>query len=147
MTRVDLNELMEALEFVSSVVTVDAAAYVSRETGAVYFVGTDMEPEDGAPADLETSDRYVAVPSKRDLDLGRPVVLRFAEAHLPGHYEAILSDFSRPGAYARFKELLEARGQLATWYEFENQAQDDALRGWCAAEGFELADPGRLSRE
>jgi hypothetical protein len=147
MTAVDVSELLEAVEFVSSVLTGDAAAYVSRDTGDVYFVGTDMEPEDGLPEDLETSDRYVAVPSKQDLDLGRPLALRFAETHVPEHYEAIFSVFSRPGAYARFKNLLETHGRLAAWYEFENKAQQDALRDWCAAEGLELtnSEPDRLA--
>jgi len=42
---VSLDELLDALEYVSfaSVGTLDAAAYVSRDTGSVYFVGTDME--------------------------------------------------------------------------------------------------------
>jgi len=89
-TPVSLEGLLEALEYVSSVgFGVDAAAYVSRDTGSVYFVGTDMEPEDGAPEDLESSDRYVAVPSKPELDLGKRVALRFAEAQLPEQYERI----------------------------------------------------------
>jgi len=137
--RVNLEELLEALEYVSSVGigTVDAAAYISRDTGSVYFVGTDMEPEEGAPEDLETSDRYVAVPSKQELDLGKRVALAFAEAHVPEQYEHIRSIFSRPGAYARFKDLLEAGGHLTAWYEFEHNAQREALSDWCATQGFE----------
>lgn len=53
MVRVSLTDLLDALEYVSSVETVEACAYVSRDTGSVYFVGTDMEPED-----LENSDGY-----------------------------------------------------------------------------------------
>jgi len=136
-TRVSLDELLDALEYVSSIGTVDAAAYISRDTGTVYFIGTDMEPEGGMPEDLETSDRYVAAPSKEALDLGKRVVLRFAEMHVPEQYERIRSIFSRPGAYAQFKELLEAGGQLAAWYEFEHNAQREALLDWCAAHRFE----------
>jgi hypothetical protein len=72
MARVSLNDLLDALEYVSSVVTVEACAYVSRDTGSVYFVGTDMEPEESASENLESSDRYVAVPSKQELDLFPP---------------------------------------------------------------------------
>ena len=136
-TRVSLDELLDALEYVSSIGTVDAAAYISRDTGTVYFVGTDMEPDEGMSEDFETSDRYVAVPSKQELDLGKRVVLRFAELHVPEQYEHIRSIFSRPGAYAPFKELLEAGGQLAAWYQFEHNAQRGALSDWCAAQGFE----------
>lgn len=70
--------------------------------------------------------------------MGKAVALHFAEAYMPEHYDAIRSIFSRPGAYARFKDLLEQRGQLAAWYEFEKNAQEKALREWCATEGFEL---------
>lgn len=141
--RVSVHELLDALEYVSSMMTVDAAAYISRDTGSVYYVGTDVEPEEGTPEDLETSDRYVAVPSKQELDLGKRVALRFAEAHLPEQYESIRSIFSRPGAYARFKDLLEKRDQLTAWYEFEHNAQREALSDWCAAQGFELRDVER----
>jgi hypothetical protein len=127
MARVSLNDLLDALEYVSSVVTVEACAYVSRDTGSIYFVGND-KPEEAAPEDLESSDRYVAVPSKQELDLGKRVALRFAEAHLPEHYSTIRSIFSHPRAYGQFKELLEERGQLAAWYEFENNAQRETLR-------------------
>lgn len=58
MVRVSLTDLLDALEYVSSVETVEACAHVSRDTGSVYFVGTDMEPEEGAPEDLENSDGY-----------------------------------------------------------------------------------------
>jgi len=89
------------------------------------------------PEDLETSDRYVAVPSKQELDLGKRVALAFAETHVPEEYERIRSIFSRPGSYARFKDLLEAGGHLTAWYEFEHNAQREALSDWCATQGFE----------
>ena len=141
MTPVDLNELLDAIEYVSSVITTDAAAYVSRETGQVYFVGTDLEPEDALPDDIDAADRYVAIPSKQDLDLGRPVALRFAEAHLPEHYGTIFAAFSHAGAYSKFKDLLERHGQLAAWYDFESKAQRKALSDWCAAQGFDITNP------
>jgi hypothetical protein len=122
---------------VSSGGGIDAAAYLSRDTGSVYFVATDLEPEEGIPEDLETSDRYVAVPTKQELDLGKRVALAFAEAHLPEQYERIHSIFSRLGAYARFQDLLEAGGHLTTWYEFEHHAQREALAEWCGRQGFE----------
>ena len=96
-----------------------------------------MEPEEGTPEDLETSDRYVAVPSKQELDLGARVALRFAQLHLSGQYERIRSIFARPGAYASFKDLLEAGGHLTVWYEFEHNAQREALTEWCVMQGFE----------
>ena len=135
---VSLEELLEACEYVSSVgFETEAAAYVCCDTGRIYFVGTDLEPEEGSPEDLESSERYVLVPSKQDLDLSRRVALRFAEVHLPQQYERVRSIFSRSGAYARFKDLLDANGQLTAWFEFETAAQREALSAWCVAQGLE----------
>ncbi len=39
-----------------------------------------------------------------------------------------LEEFS---ASARFKEMLESKGQLEAWYEFERKAAEEALHGWC----------------
>lgn len=48
--------------------------------------------------------------------------------------------FSRSGAYARFKDLLEHRGVLEDWYAYERKSQEQELRDWCEAEGMELED-------
>jgi len=67
MTQVNLQELVDALEYVSSAGTGlwRAAAYLSRDTGSMYFIGTDLEPEEVHTQGFESSDRYVAVPSKQ----------------------------------------------------------------------------------
>ena len=46
--------------------------------------------------------------------------------------------FSKRGAYARYKALLESNGQLRKWYEFEQKRQESALREWAEANGIEL---------
>ena len=48
--------------------------------------------------------------------------------------------FSRKGAYARFKEFLVRKHLLDAWYEFQNKAEEDALRDWCKQNGVELSD-------
>ena len=52
-------------------------AYISLDTGAIYWVSESnpMEAEADVPDDLETSDRYIAVPHKNDLDLGTQLAL------------------------------------------------------------------------
>jgi hypothetical protein len=57
---------------------------------------------------------------------------------LPDDYDAVAGLFRRRGAYGYFKELLDTRGKLAGWYDFENRATDEALRAWCADHGIEL---------
>ena len=53
--------------------------------------------------DLETSDRYIAIPHKNDLDLGRNLALRLVEQQLPAYYGRVVGHFRRKGAYTRFK--------------------------------------------
>jgi hypothetical protein len=68
--------------------------------------------------------------------------LAFVAAELPDDYDTVAGFFRRRGAYGRFKDLLDARGKLQRWYEFENQATEDALRDWCADNGIQLAPGG-----
>ena len=49
---------------------------------------------------------------KRELDLGKPLVLDFAREFLPDDYDEVRHIFSRRGAYRRYKNLLERRGAL-----------------------------------
>jgi hypothetical protein len=63
--------------------------------------------------------------------LGRNLVFEFVEQFLPGDFERVRQIFRRGGAYRRYKDLLEDRGFLKKWYEFENTRQTEALREWC----------------
>ena len=92
------------------------------------------------PEDIDTSDRYISVPHKNDLDLGRNLVLRFAAQEMSDSYERVRSIFQRKGAYARFKDLLETKALLESWYRFEAEAHDKALREWCAENGIHIIE-------
>jgi hypothetical protein len=94
------------------------------------------------PDDLDTSERYIAVPHKNDLDLGRNLALRFAAEQLPHQCERIEGFFRHRGAYARFKDLLASEGCLEQWYAFEAESTERALRDWCEANEIRLAEPG-----
>jgi hypothetical protein len=48
--------------------------------------------------------------------------------------------FSAKGAYARFKDLMDRKGALDQWYNFEAKAEEEALRMWCALNSIELSD-------
>jgi hypothetical protein len=93
---------------------------------------------DELPDDLEEDEKYVSIPHKNDLNLGRNLVLDFVSANLSDEYEQVRRIFSRKGAYARFKDLLESKGQLEAWYEFERKSTEEALRGWCKENGISL---------
>jgi hypothetical protein len=141
MVTVEYDDLSAAFDFVSFAAPFEHRAFVSLDTGVVYWI-SEMSPidEEDLPDDLDTSDRYIAVPHKNELDLGNNLALRFVEEKLPDRYSAVESFFRRRGAYARFKELLAAEGYLEKWYAFESEATERALRDWCIANEIHLAE-------
>jgi hypothetical protein len=135
---VNARELREAFDFVSIGEVFDHSAYISLHTGKIYWRSTDADlEEDGLPEDIDDPDRYLAVPSQRELGLGRRLVLAFVAEDLPDDYDTVAGFFRRRGAYGRFKDLLDTRGKVERWYAFESRATDEALAAWCAKHGIE----------
>jgi len=138
-TRYD--DLSEAFAFVSFAAPFEHRAFVSLDTGAIHWISeTSPIDDEGLPGDLETSDRYIAIPHKNDLDLGNNLALRFAEEQLPHRYASVEDFFRHRAAYARFKDLLAAEGCLEKWYAFEAESTEQALRDWCKANEIHLAE-------
>ena len=138
MPTVKLSDMLEGLEFASFDGPYEAAAYVCRETGTVYCVADDESLNEDLPDDLDDSARYLPLPDKRELDLGRRLVFAFVEEAAPAEGEAVAAFFRQRGAYARFKDWLARRDLIARWHEFERVATEAALREWCAENGFEV---------
>lgn len=141
-TPLSFDDLEAAFEWVSAAAPCVNSAYISRETGKVLFASIEFGTEDELPPDIEDGTRYLSVPHKNELDLGRDLVLRFIEEELPGEYDTVRSFFSRRGAYARYKELLQRRGLLDKWYEYESRATERALRSWAREDDIAIADSG-----
>lgn len=138
--KIRISELLDALEFVSSSASFDSSAFIDRETGAIHYRSSEVGVVEEIPDDIETSDRYVAVPRKNDLNLGRELVLSFAEQELPADYETVCAFFRKKGAYARFKDFLARRNLLERWYAYESRETEAALRLWCRDNAIEIAD-------
>jgi hypothetical protein len=77
MAAVKFSDLLDALEFASFNGPVENSAFIDRETGVCHYVSDEIELDDELPDDLEDSDRYLAVPNKNDLDLGRRLAISF----------------------------------------------------------------------
>ena len=135
---VNIDDLLMAFDWVSSDAAMESAAFVCLDTGAIHWVSADLEMEDEVPEDIETSDRYLAIPDKRDLDLGRNLAVRFADEMLPGATRTVQEFFSHPGAYANFKAFLEHQGGLQSWYDYEARAIEGALREWSEEHGIQV---------
>jgi len=140
MVSVKYEDLAAAFDFVGWGQPMEHTAYISLDTGTIYWDSDADAGEFEIPDDLGESDRDLAVPHKNDLDLGRDLVLRFVAAELPNQYARVDGFFHRRGAYARFKDLLEAEGRLDAWYAFEAAETDVALRDWCREHDIQIID-------
>ena len=138
MVSVKYSDLDMAVDFVSSDVLLGASAYICRETGKVWYESDDLSEEEELPDNVGDTNKYAEVPDKRDLDLGKRLVLSFASQELPNQYEKIESIFRRSGAYSRFKDFLRDHGALEAWYKHEESATRKALCAWAKEEGFEI---------
>jgi hypothetical protein len=136
------QDILGAFEFVSMGGAIgEHQAVVCKQTGKVYwhseFSDLDFDP---LPDDVENEGKYVAIPDKRDLGLGKALVLDFAREFLPSDFDEVRFTFSKKGAYPRFRALLARRGAVDRWHDFEAKAIEKALRAWCALNSIELAD-------
>jgi uncharacterized protein UPF0158 len=138
---VSLKDILEAFEFVSADNAGEHHAFICRQSGKVYwFVEYSGDEMSELPDDIDDSDKYVKIPDKRELDLGKPLVLEFLRQTLPSEIDKVQRIFSARGAYARFKDLMDRKGALDQWYNFEAKAEEEALRMWCALNSIEISD-------
>jgi hypothetical protein len=94
MVAVKFDDLSTAFDFVSYAAPIEHQAYVSRDTGTIYWISDAIDTiEEEIPEDLEYSDRYLAIPHKNELDLGSNLVLRFAAQKLPASHDHPSSTF------------------------------------------------------
>lgn len=133
-----LDDLLDAFEFVSAGQALEHETYLCLETGALHYHSELADLEGDLPDDIDDSEKYVAIPHKNDLDLGKRLALRFAEEVLSDAADDVHDIFRRKGAYGRFKGLLERRGMLQQWYEYEEKSRKEALRQWCEENGIEV---------
>jgi len=138
---VSFADLQLAFEFVSSGGMGENEAFLDKHSGKIYWHSEVLG--DGAleelPDDIDDA-KYIEIPHKNELDLGKPLVMGFVREFLPEDYEEVRRIFGRRGAYGRFKNLLARRGALDRWHDFSAKAEEAALRAWCEENSIELGD-------
>ena len=133
------SELEEAFFFVSSDSYGMHTAILDKDTGQFYY-RSEMGDLDEIDDEAIDWNHCIRIPHKNDLELGRELVFEFVDAHLPDEYQRVRQIFKKWGAYSRFKSLLESRGLLQNWFDFENQREKQALRQWCKENGIEFSE-------
>ncbi len=127
--RVSFNEILLAFEFVSAGGMGEHEAFLCKQSGKTYWRSELSDHLDELPDDIDDGERYLRIPNKRELDLGKPLVLDFVRQFLPDDFDAVRQIFSRSGAYAQFKDLLGRRGALDRWHDFEGKAEKKSIAG------------------
>jgi hypothetical protein len=136
-----LKDILEAFEFVSANNAGEHQAFLCRQSGKVYWYVEYSDDElSELTDDIDDCEKYVQILDKRELDLGKPLVLEFVRQTLPNEIDKVQRIFSARGAYARFKDLMNRKGALDQWYNFEAKAEEEALRTWCALNSIDIND-------
>jgi hypothetical protein len=134
---INFKDIMEAFDFVSFGQMYEHQAFLDKETGKIYWHSEFGDNTEELPEDIADK-KYIEIPHKKDFGLGKNLVLDFAYQYIPSEAEEIESIFRRKGAYSRFKALLERKGVIEQWYEFESHAHEKALREWCDENRIEI---------
>lgn len=112
-------------------------AYLCKKTGQTFYT-SELGDSDELPDDIDDTDRYISIPHKNDLELGRSLVFEFTSEYIPEELDRIYAFFRSRGAYSRYKAFLDGKGLLDTWYKFEDERQKAALREWCQENDIEI---------
>lgn len=133
--NIKFSDVLDLYELVNFSSPFDHEGYICKESGRTYFYSEFGDNEEDLPDDIN-DEKYLAIPSKNELNLGSNLAFIFVQEFLPTEYENVRSIFNRKGAYARFKFLLERVGKIENWYEFEEEHTKQRLREWCKAQGL-----------
>jgi hypothetical protein len=137
---VSFDDLLDAFAFVNFGGTDEHQVFLCRQTGRLYWHSELVDEFDDLPGDIDDSEKYIALPDKRELGLGKPLALDFARQFLPKDFDEVRYIFSKRGAYAKFKDLLIRKELLDQWDGFEKSAEETALRAWCDEHSIEVED-------
>jgi len=136
--EIKYSDIEDVFMFTSSGQPYEHSAYISLETGEVYYQ-SDYGDFDELPEDIDDP-IYLAIPHKTELDLGKRLVLNFAYEYLGDNAEDVEKIFRNKGAYSRFKGLLDRLGKLELWYNYENNAQQKAIIEWCKENNISVSN-------
>jgi hypothetical protein len=108
--RVSFGELCDAFEFVNFGGHGEHQAFICKSSGKIYWYSEDTHEFEELPDDLEDEEKYVSIPNRQDLDLGKRLVLDFVHQYLRDDVAEVHRIFNKRGAYARFKGSAHPKG-------------------------------------
>ena len=100
---VNAEELRDAFEWVSAAAPFENGAYIRKDDGRIYWTSDVNDVFEEPPENVDDPERYISVPHKNDLNLGRKLALMFMEQELPDDFYDVAEFFRHKGAYAPFQ--------------------------------------------
>jgi hypothetical protein len=76
--HVDWDELQNTFEFVSLEEVGSHEAVLCRKTGKFLWLTEQFDGADEWPDDADDEEKYLAIPHKKELDLGKPLVFAYS---------------------------------------------------------------------
>jgi len=135
--NIKFSDVLDLFELVNFGSQFDHEGYICKSSGKTYFRSNFCDDEE-LPDDINNDinndindEKYLSIPHKSELDLGINLPFDFIQEYLPTEYDNVRSIFSRKGAYAKFKLLLDHTGKVDEWHIFEAKRTEQAVRGWC----------------
>ena len=96
--RVSLQDIREAFEFVCAGGGEEHQAFLCKQSGKIYYHSELCDDDlDSLPDDIDDGDKFLPIPDKRELDLGKLLALNFARQFLPGDFDEVRQFFSQRG--------------------------------------------------
>jgi hypothetical protein len=104
---VSLKEILRAFEFVSAGGMGEHQAFLCKQSGKIYWHSELSDDLDELPGDIDDSEKYVQIPNKRELDLGKPLVLDFAR-------NSCLTTSTKFGNFQQQRRLRQIQGSVGS---------------------------------
>jgi hypothetical protein len=79
---ISFSDIEDAFFFVSMDQQYMHKAYLCKETGETFYT-SEIGDSDELPEDIDDPDKYIAIPHKNELDLGKTLVIEFTSTYLP----------------------------------------------------------------
>lgn len=127
---ISFDDIENALLFVSMDQKFMHNAFLCIETGQIFYA-SELGDSDELPEDIDDTEKYITIPHKNDLELGKALVFEFTSEYIPEELDRVHAYFRSRGTYSRYKDFLLEKGLLDKWYKFEDERQRAALKEWC----------------
>ena len=124
---VSLKDILGAFEFVSAGGIGEHQAFLCKQSGKIYWHSELSDDLDELPDDIDDSEKYVQIPNKRELDLGKPLVLNFARQFLPDYFDEVRQIFSQQRRLRQIQGSAGSKGRTRSMVRFRGESRGKSV--------------------